>query len=198
MGAKNLKAVVARDPPPEIPPALRELRERADEAFADSDAGRWLAAGDTLETVAFGDETGVLPTRGWQARRFDGAEGLGVERVDERATGRERPDDPFRAGSECRRVKSVRTTPPRRPRHPDQTVPRGGTPIALGAGLRNRRLRRGRYPRRRLRPTGDRRDLRRQRGRVGGPCERRTGLIDPADHGVDRGSRSATRRLRKR
>jgi len=29
MGAKNLKAVVARDPPPKIPPALRELRERA-------------------------------------------------------------------------------------------------------------------------------------------------------------------------
>jgi Aldehyde:ferredoxin oxidoreductase len=97
MGAKNLKAVVARDPPPEIPPALRELRERADEAFADSDAGRWLAAGDTLETVAFGDETGVLPTRGWQARRFDGAEGLGVDRV-ERARDRARATRRPRSG----------------------------------------------------------------------------------------------------
>lgn len=96
MGAKNLKAVVARDPPPKIPPALRELRERADEAFADSDAGRWLAAGDTLETVAFGDETGVLPTRGWQVRRFRRCRGA-RRRPSERA--RDRARAPRRPGS---------------------------------------------------------------------------------------------------
>ena len=186
MGAKNLKAVVARDPPPEIPPALRELRERADEAFADSDAGRWLAAGDTLETVAFGDETGVLPTRGWQARRFDGAEGLGVERVDERATGRERPDDPVPGGFRVPTGEERSDDAPDAPDTPDQTVPRGGTPIALGAGL----------------GIDDFDAV----ATLGGVCDRLgidvisagnavawavrasdAGLIDPADHGVDRG-----------
>jgi len=134
MGAKGLKAVVARDAAPTVPAALREHRERAEEAFADSDSGRWLAAGDTLETVAFGDETGVLPARGWQTRRFDGAESLGVAAATERAVGRERPDDPvpggFRVAGE--RGKSESDDPADAT---ETTVPRGGTPIALGAGL---------------------------------------------------------------
>ncbi|MFC7187071.1 aldehyde ferredoxin oxidoreductase family protein [Halorubrum yunnanense] len=132
MGSKNLKAVVARDPPPETPPALRELRERDAERFADSDAGRWLAAGDTLETVSFADETGVLPTRGWQARRFDGADDLGVEPASERAAGRERADEPVPGGF---RVPAGDEGDSDTDSEPDDTVPRGGTPIALGAGL---------------------------------------------------------------
>ncbi|WP_435098092.1 aldehyde ferredoxin oxidoreductase family protein [Halorubrum sp. N11] len=194
MGGKGLKAVVARDPVPEIPDALRDLRDRDEAAFADSDAGRWLAAGDTLESVAFGDETGVLPTRGWQARRFDGAEELGVERASERATGRERPDDSVPGGF---RVPTTNGDGPN-DTHSDTTVPRGGTPIALGAGL----------------GIDDFDAV----AALGGVCDRLgvdvisagsavawavrasdAGLIDPADHGVDRklafGDESAARAL---
>ncbi|EMA64287.1 aldehyde ferredoxin oxidoreductase family protein [Halorubrum lipolyticum] len=190
MGAKGLKAVVARDPAPEVPDALRALRERAEAAFADSDAGRWLAAGDTLETVAFGDETGVLPTRGWQARRFDGADALGVDSASERATGRERPDDSVPGGFRVPTGEGERSDGDAdaddSPDAPDATVPRGGTPIALGAGL----------------GIDDFDAV----AALGGVCDRLgidvisagnavawavrasdAGLIDPADHGVDRG-----------
>ncbi|WP_144798602.1 aldehyde ferredoxin oxidoreductase family protein [Halorubrum depositum] len=134
MGSKRLKAVVARDPPPETPPALRDLRDRDAERFADSDAGRWLAAGDTLETVSFADETGVLPTRGWQARRFEGADGLGVERASERAAGRERPDEAVPGGFRIPAGDGERSGADGGS-DPAETVPRGGTPIALGSGL---------------------------------------------------------------
>ncbi|WP_128905068.1 aldehyde ferredoxin oxidoreductase family protein [Halorubrum amylolyticum] len=190
MGAKGLKAVVARDPAPTVPAALRDLRERDEAAFADSDAGRWLAAGDTLETVAFGDETGVLPTRGWQSRSFDGADELGVERAGERATGRERPDDPVPGGFRVPAGDGDGATddidPDDAPTTTDATVPRGGTPIALGAGL----------------GIDDFDAV----AALGGVCDRLgidvisagnavawavrasdAGLIDPADHGVDRG-----------
>ncbi|MFC4247005.1 aldehyde ferredoxin oxidoreductase family protein [Natribaculum luteum] len=119
MGAKKLKAVVARGSAPE---GLTEIRERYGEAFAESDAGRWLAASDTLETVDFADQVGVLPTRGWQEGRFEGAEEIGIERVRETAHVRERPDDPVPGGF---RVEV----------DDDESVPRGSTPIALGAGL---------------------------------------------------------------
>jgi len=119
MGTKNLKAVVARDPAPE---GLGDLRERDGERFAESDAGRWLAASDTLETVDFANEAGVLPTRGWQERSFEGADDIGIENARERATGREREDDPVPGGF---RVES----------DAGESVPRGATPIVLGAGL---------------------------------------------------------------
>lgn len=168
MGSKNLKAVVVRDPPPEVPTALRELRDRYEERFADSDAGRWLAAGDTLETVDFANETGVLPTRGWQSRRFEGADDIGVDRAAVRSKERERPDDSVPGGfrvstsgdvgdsdsgdglertdgregeggaedgdgheEEDSRDRDARDDVASEP----DTVPRGGTPIALGAGL---------------------------------------------------------------
>ena len=148
MGAKRLKAVVARDSDPETPPELQPLRERYGERFADSDSGRWLAAGDTLETVSFASEAGVLPTRGWQTRRFDGADELGVDQAASRSVERERPDDlvpggfrvsdatddtasnvPSDAGEETGTGDTTATG------DDGDTVPRGGTPIALGAGL---------------------------------------------------------------
>ncbi|MFO8115034.1 MAG: aldehyde ferredoxin oxidoreductase C-terminal domain-containing protein [Halorubrum sp.] len=201
MGSKNLKAVVARDPPPETPPALRELRDRDAERFADSDAGRWLAAGDTLETVSFADETGVLPTRGWQARRFAGADDLGVEPATERDAGRERPDDPVPGGFRVPTGDDGATGGSHEGDEtgaPDETVPRGGTPIALGAGL----------------GIGDFDAV----AALGGRCDRlgidvisagnavawavrasEAGLIDRSDHGVDRelsfGDEAAARAL---
>ena len=138
MGSKNLKAVVARDPPPETPPALRELRDRDAERFADSDAGRWLAASDTLETVSFADETGVLPTRGWQSRRFAGADDVGVGPAAEREAGRERADEPVPGGFRIPTEAAGETEDAdgtAESQEGDETVPRGGTPIALGAGL---------------------------------------------------------------
>ncbi|WP_435075708.1 aldehyde ferredoxin oxidoreductase family protein [Halorubrum sp. HHNYT27] len=195
MGSKNLKAVAARDPPPETPPALRALRDRDAERFADSDAGRWLAAGDTLETVSFADETGVLPTRGWQARRFAGADDIGVVPATERNAGRERPDEPVPGGfriptEDADETDGADATPDsdamETGREGDDTVPRGGTPIALGAGL-----------------GIDNFDA---VAALGDVCDRlgidvisagnavawavrasEAGLIDPSDHGVDRG-----------
>ncbi|RAW45894.1 aldehyde ferredoxin oxidoreductase [Halorubrum sp. 48-1-W] len=155
MGSKRLKAVVARDPPPEPSGRLAALRERDGAAFADSDAGRWLAASDTLETVDFANEAGVLPTRGWQERRFEGADAIGIERARERATGREREDDSvpggFRipadtehAGETDARTDDgdsrtddgdARTDDGEDVAAPADSVPRGATPIVLGAGL---------------------------------------------------------------
>ncbi|WP_281193898.1 aldehyde ferredoxin oxidoreductase family protein [Halorubrum sp. F4] len=155
MGSKRLKAVVARDPPPEPSGRLAALRERDGAAFADSDAGRWLAAGDTLETVDFANEAGVLPTRGWQERRFEGAEAIGIERATERATGRERADDPVPGGFRIPGDEGTGETEERVDETDEATdgeddgdggadvddasaadsVPRGATPIVLGAGL---------------------------------------------------------------
>jgi aldehyde:ferredoxin oxidoreductase len=119
MGSKDLKAVVAHDPEPE---GLADLRERTEATFAESDAGRWLAASETLETVDFADAVGALPTRGWQEGRFEGASGIGIERVREAAVGRERPADAVPGGF---RVDTDE----------GESVPRGATPIVLGAGL---------------------------------------------------------------
>lgn len=119
MGSKNLKAVVAHGEEPE---GFEERREQYGEAFAESDAGQWLDASDTLETVDFANEMGVLPTRGWQEGHFEGTEGIGIQKALEAADGRERPDDPVSGGF---RVDSDE----------GETVPRGATPIVLGAGL---------------------------------------------------------------
>ena len=136
MGAKRLKAVVAHDPPPDPADGLAELKERDASAFADSDAGRWLAASDTLETIDFANEAGVLPTRGWQSNRFEGTEGIGVEAATERASGRERPDDPVPGGFRVPDGKSASATDGcERGDDEDGSVPRGATPIVLGAGL---------------------------------------------------------------
>lgn len=121
MGAKQLKAVVARGREPD-PDRLADLRAAYVDAFADSDAGRWLAASDTLETVDFANEVGALPTRGWQEGRFEGADRIGIEQARERANERERPDDPVPGGF---RIDSDE----------GESVPRGATPISLGAGL---------------------------------------------------------------
>jgi aldehyde:ferredoxin oxidoreductase len=122
MGAKGLKAVVARDRPVEAPPGLAELRERYADAHERDANGRWLAAGGTIETVDFANEVGILATEGWQRTRFEGTDDVGIEAAIEAASGRERgseavPGD-FRidAGE-------------------DETVPRGAVPITLGAGL---------------------------------------------------------------
>ncbi|CAI50573.1 aldehyde ferredoxin oxidoreductase [Natronomonas pharaonis DSM 2160] len=119
MGSKNLKAVVARGPAPD---GFEKLRDRYEAAFKNSNTGQWLAASETLETVDFADAVGVLPTRGWQDAEFDGAEDIGIETARERAHGRERPDDPVPGGF---RVDS----------DAGESVPRGATPIVLGAGL---------------------------------------------------------------
>ncbi|MGB9963465.1 aldehyde ferredoxin oxidoreductase family protein [Halobacterium hubeiense] len=118
MGAKGLKAVVARDDPPETPP---ELEDAAAE-FADAEVGRWQAASETLESVDFADEVGALPTRGWQSGTFEGADGVGIEAVREASVGRERPDDAVPGGF-------------RVPDGDGETVPRGAASITLGAGL---------------------------------------------------------------
>lgn len=118
MGSKGLKAVVARGDPPETPPEL----DAATDEFADAEVGRWQAASETLESVDFADEVGALPTRGWQAGTFDGASDVGIEAVREASVGREHPDDPVPGGF-------------RVPDGDSETIPRGATPISLGAGL---------------------------------------------------------------
>ncbi|GAA0277143.1 aldehyde ferredoxin oxidoreductase family protein [Halobacterium noricense] len=118
MGAKGLKAVVARGDAPETPSEL----EAADEEFADAEVGRWQAASETLESVDFADEVGALPTRGWQSGTFDGAEDIGIEAVREASVGRERPGEAVPGGF-------------RVPDGDGETVPRGAASITLGAGL---------------------------------------------------------------
>ena len=119
MGAKGLKAVVARGDPPE---GLEELRESYERAYGNSDTGRWQAAGATLESIDFANEVGALATRGWQESAFEGADDIGVEAAREAAAGRERDDDAlpggFRVGTDD-----------------GESVPRGATPMSLGAGL---------------------------------------------------------------
>jgi aldehyde:ferredoxin oxidoreductase len=122
MGAKRLKALVARGDPPELGEDLRDLRERYEEAFATDDTGRWQAASETVETLDFANEVGVLPTRGWQESQFDGAEGIGIEAVRDAAHDRERAEDSVPGGFQ---VES----------DDGESVPRGSTPISLGAGL---------------------------------------------------------------
>jgi aldehyde:ferredoxin oxidoreductase len=122
MGAKRLKAVVVRADPPETPPELVDLRERYDTAYRDDDTGRWQAAGETVESVDFANEVGVLSTRGWQGGRFEDAGDIGIEAIRDAATGRENEDDAVPGGF---RVDT----------DDGEAVPRGGTLMSLGAGL---------------------------------------------------------------
>ncbi|MFD1570664.1 aldehyde ferredoxin oxidoreductase family protein [Halorubrum laminariae] len=122
MGSKRLKAVVVRDDPPAVPPELADLRERGERAYAEGDTGRWQAAGETLESVDFANEVGALATEGWQRDRFEAADDIGIEAAEDAAVGRERPDRAVPGGFE------VETDEGR-------SVPRGATPMTLGAGL---------------------------------------------------------------
>jgi aldehyde:ferredoxin oxidoreductase len=122
MGAKRLKAVVARGDAPDPPPALADLRERYRAAYREDDTGRWQAAGETVESVDFANEVGVLSTRGWRSGQFEDADDIGVAAVREAATGRENDDDTVPGGFRVETEDS-------------ETVPRGGSLMSLGAGL---------------------------------------------------------------
>jgi aldehyde:ferredoxin oxidoreductase len=128
MGSKRLKAVVARGDPPSVDTELQALHDEYGRRYARTDVGQWRAASGVLETVDFADEVGALSTRGWKQRRFEGVEGIGIEAARETASGREReasteesvPADPgdFRVDTDA-----------------GESVPRGATAMALGAGL---------------------------------------------------------------
>ncbi len=122
MGAKGLKAVVVESGHPEIPPSLEPLRDETREAFAASPYGQAYRAAGTLESVEFADELEMLSTRGWQERSFDGATDLGADAIEATAEGRE-ADDTIFPGDFRVAVDEY------------ETVIRGGTPMALGAGL---------------------------------------------------------------
>lgn len=122
MGTKNLKAVIARDDPPELSPELEQLHEQYETAYAQDHTGQWQRASETMETVDYANTIGALPTRGWQEGQFDGADDIGISAVDEAASGRERPDDAVPGGF---RIET----------DDEETVPRGATPISLGSGL---------------------------------------------------------------
>ncbi|MDY6819927.1 MAG: aldehyde ferredoxin oxidoreductase C-terminal domain-containing protein [Halobacteriales archaeon] len=121
MGAKRLKAVVARGEPPD---GLNRLREAYAEQFAEDDVGRWLGASGTLESVDFANETGVLATRGWQEREFEGTDGIGIESAREAANEREYEENDRSTAGDFR----IETAD-------GESVPRGATPMTLGAGL---------------------------------------------------------------
>ncbi|MGM0606507.1 MAG: aldehyde ferredoxin oxidoreductase N-terminal domain-containing protein, partial [Halobacteriota archaeon] len=121
MGAKRLKAIVARGDPPSASSAIDALHDRDLRRYTESDTGRWLSTSGTLETVDFADSAGVLSARGWTQQGFDGAGDIGIEAARETATERERADpDPggFRVETDV-----------------GETIPRGATSMSLGAGL---------------------------------------------------------------
>jgi len=118
MGSKNLKAVVVHGDPPE---GLDGLREEYARRYREDDAGQWLRASGTVETVDFANAVGALSTRGWKTTEFEGAADVGIGAV--RASARERDyegEDPrgFRVETE-----------------EGETIPRGATAMTLGAGL---------------------------------------------------------------
>ncbi|MFT4932711.1 MAG: aldehyde:ferredoxin oxidoreductase [Natronomonas sp.] len=117
MGAKRLKAVVARGDPVDPPDSVATLRDRDESRYETTDVGRWLDASGTAESVDFADETDVLPSAGWQERGFEGAADVGIEAVREAATERTE-DGGFRVDTD-----------------EGESVPRGATAMTLGAGL---------------------------------------------------------------
>jgi aldehyde:ferredoxin oxidoreductase len=125
MGSKNLKAVVAESDPPDPPAALANLREAYEARFADEEAGRCQAASETVETVDFADEVGVLPTRGWSAGAFENADAVGIEAVRRAAVARER-EGAIPGGFRIESEDGEGST---------ESVPRGATAISLGSGL---------------------------------------------------------------
>ncbi|SDY55371.1 aldehyde ferredoxin oxidoreductase family protein [Halopenitus persicus] len=123
MGAKGLKAVIARGDPAKPPSdELARLREEYAERYADADTGRWQAAGETLESIDFADEVGALATEGWRKGTFEGTDAVGIDAAREASVGRENPDDPVPGGF---RIET----------DDGETVPRGATQMTLGAGL---------------------------------------------------------------
>lgn len=123
MGTKGLKAVVLDERTPTVEdPAIEDLRRETRESFEASPYGRAYRASGTHESIGFADALAMLPTRGWQDRTFEGADKLGAEAIESIATARENPDETF-PGDYRVQVDEY------------ETVMRGGTPIALGAGL---------------------------------------------------------------
>jgi len=120
MGAKKLKAIVARGTPPDTGPALRTLKEQHRTAYAAHGTGKWQAAGGTVESVDFANEIGALATEGWQRSQFDEIEGIGIEAADDAATGREEGVVPGDFQFET---------------DDGDVVVRGAAPMSLGAGL---------------------------------------------------------------
>ncbi|MFC6826541.1 aldehyde ferredoxin oxidoreductase family protein [Halopelagius fulvigenes] len=133
-GSKRLKAVAARDDPPTPSEESEELAA----SFRSSDAGRWLDAHGTVGTVEFADAADVLPTRGWRDGTFAGAEDIGIEAVRAAAVARETSDDDvpgdFRVGGEGDDGPGGGEGDDG-PGGGEETVPRGATPISLGAAL---------------------------------------------------------------
>ncbi|WP_241989497.1 aldehyde ferredoxin oxidoreductase C-terminal domain-containing protein, partial [Halorubrum sp. SP9] len=129
MGSKRLKAVVARDPPPSVPDDLAALRDRDAAAYGRDPTGEWQAAGETVETVDYANEVGILAAEGWTGTGFDGADDIGVEAALERATGREEVTDAGQ-GEDPAVPGGFRIDTP-----DGEVVPRGAAPITLGAGL---------------------------------------------------------------
>lgn len=119
MGSKRLKAVVVRGEPPT---ALADLREEYEAEYLDDDVGRWHEASETLETVDFANEVGVLPTRGWQEGVFEDADEIGISAARESSVGRENDEGTVPGGF---RVET----------EDGEYVPRGATAMSLGAGL---------------------------------------------------------------
>ncbi|MFW5965679.1 MAG: aldehyde ferredoxin oxidoreductase family protein [Halodesulfurarchaeum sp.] len=119
MGSKHLKAVVATDDPPA---GLQELRDRYEAAFGEGATDGWYRTSETLESIDFADEVGALSTRGWQESTFEAADDIGIEAVESRAEGRERGDDAIPGGFKIKVGE-------------DESTPRGGTLMTLGAGL---------------------------------------------------------------
>ncbi|MFB6131493.1 MAG: aldehyde ferredoxin oxidoreductase family protein [Salinigranum sp.] len=130
MGAKRLKAVVADADPPAENDEAAARRVAAERRFSRTDAGRWLAAGGTVETLDFADEVGVLPTRGWQEGTFEGADGIGVEAARRAADRKEGETDPDGSAADGPGTGDFRVADDR-----GETVVRGGAPMTLGAGL---------------------------------------------------------------
>ena len=160
MGAKLLKAVIADGDPidPDIlPEEAAAVRERYAANYAGSDTGQWMTAGGTVETLDFANEVGILPTRGWQDDRFEGADAVGIEAVRAAARAREadgdfrvtegRIADPTDAGggdAGDRDEGGARNTggdgstdgdEGGAGHATDETVPRGATTMVFGAGL---------------------------------------------------------------
>ncbi|WP_096395548.1 aldehyde ferredoxin oxidoreductase family protein [Halorubrum trapanicum] len=129
MGSKRLKAVVGRDPPPTVPDDLAKLRDRDAAAYGDDPTGEWQAAGETVETVDYANEVGILAAEGWTGTGFDGADDIGVEAALERATGREAVADAGQGEGPAVPGGFRIDTPD------GEVVPRGAAPITLGAGL---------------------------------------------------------------
>ncbi|MEF8772427.1 aldehyde ferredoxin oxidoreductase family protein [Halodesulfurarchaeum sp.] len=119
MGSKQLKSVIAVDDPPT---GLESLRAEYEERFGEGDTDEWHRTSETVESIDFADEVGALSTRGWQESTFDGADDIGIEAVRATDHEREREGDPIPGGFNVEI-------------DDEESTPRGGTQMTLGAGL---------------------------------------------------------------